>query len=541
MRAIRRKIFTGAKIVTLWDEVPEAEAVCVAEGRIEAVGSLADVAAYASPGPCKIVDLGGGVLYPGFIDTHSHLSSYSKCIEQVHCGGERSTPEAACAALRKKAASTGNPGGTENSWVLGYAYDDTLTPTSGHLTRLALDAVCADRPVFVSHVSLHFAYANTAALKELGLMDGKVIPGGEVVLGADGLPTGLLSETAAFYAFDRLPAPDAATTAENMVKAVAEYNRCGFTTIIDGGIGFNGDARTMLRAYASLARAGRLDARCYLQMIPPVMEDFLPYGLWSLQSDFLSLGGAKFFADGSIQGFTAALCEAYHTKPQLLGDLLQPEEEVAEFIARHHAEGIQTAVHVNGDRALETALAAFEAAYGQDPRKDLRHMLIHAQMASDSQLERMQACGIIPTFFSRHIEVWGDRHRDVFLGPERASRLNPAGTCVRLGMPFGLHVDTPVLPVTALGSMHAAVNRKTSSGAVLGSEQRISPRDALLAYTAHAALCCMGEHDRGRIEPGRYADFVLLGEAIEEASPDCIKNIPVRMTICGGKTVYDGT
>jgi len=533
MQAVKRKIFTGARIVTLWDTMPQAEAVCVSNGRIEAVGSRAEIMAYAKAGPHEVVDLGGGVLYPGFIDTHSHLSSYSNCIDQVCCGGAASTPAAACEALRAKAVSSGT-----GEWILGYAYDDTLTPASRHLTRQDLDAVSADRPVFVSHVSLHFAYANSKALESLGLATGKEIPGGEVVMDSAGRPTGLLSENAAFYAFDRLPVPDAGQIADNIVKAVAEYNSKGFTSVIDGGIGFSGSPYPIMQAYTRLARESRLNARCYLQMVPKVMEDLLPYGLWSLSGDYLSFGGVKYFADGSIQGFTAALLDDYYTRAGFKGELLFPVDAIESLIRKYHSLDIQIAVHVNGDRAIETALAAFEKAVAEHPRTDLRHMLVHAQLASDEQLERMQACGIIPTLFSRHIEVWGDRHAAVFLGTERTRRMNPAGSCVRLGLPFGLHVDTPVLPVTALGGMHAAMNRISGGGTLLGPEQRISALEALKAYTTYAAMCCMGEEDRGRIEPGRFADFVLLAENLQDIAPDRVRDVEVNMTICGGEVVY---
>ena len=107
-------------------------------------------------------------------------------------------------------------------------------------------------------------------------------------------------------------------------------------------------------------------------------------------------------------------------------------------------------------------------------------------------------------------------------------------------MPFALHVDTPVLPVTALGSMHAAVNRVSAGGVLFGADQRITPRQALEAYTTNASLCCGGEADRGRIEPGRFADFVLLDKGIEAVEPDHIRDVKVRMTICGGRIVYQG-
>ena len=380
---------------------------------------------------------------------------------------------------------------------------------------------------------------NTIGLERLGFTADTKVPGGEIVLDGNGLPTGLLLENAIIEASGRLPVPTEAQVRESLVRAIAEYNKKGFTTFQDGGLGINGEAEVFLRPYMELAREGRLNARAYLQLLPSEMDKLISLGVWGIGNDHMKIGGVKYFTDGSIQGFTGALLEDYYTRPGYKGALLWSQEEIDEIIIKYHCLGFQVAVHTNGDAASESVIQAFEKAVERCPRTDLRHMLIHAQLVSDSQLERMKACGIIPSLFARHIEVWGDRHAAIFLGPERTARMDPAGSCVRLGMPFSLHVDTPVLPVTALGSMHAAVNRISDGGVLFGGDQRITPRQALEAYTTYASLCCGGEHDRGRIEPGRFADFVLLDSDIEAIDPSGIRDIKVLKTICGGRVVYE--
>lgn len=525
-------VYANAAIPSFAGGQPEAEALCAAGGRITCVGSLAEARAAAGPG-AREVDLGGGFVYPGFIDSHSHLSAYAGCLDRVDCGLSRGSIAGVIEALRQKSATLEG-----DQWILGYGYDDTGLADKRHLTRHDLDAVSRERPVFVIHISVHFAYANTKALELLGITADSRFEGGEVGLGDDGLPSGYLAEMAAMSAASRLPEPSLEEIRNNLARAVAVYNSHGFTTVMDGGVGLGGDAGPLMQSYLSLARGQELNARVYLQFLPAVMEQLRPLGLYHFGSDTLTFGGLKFFIDGSIQGFTAALREDYHTRPGFRSALLFPENEIEALILAHHALGIQVAVHTNGDLAVETALRGLEKAVATDGRTDLRHMLVHAQTASDEQLERMKRCGIIPTFFSRHIEVWGDRHLALFLGPERTARLNPAGSCVRLGMPFSLHVDTPVLPVTALGSMHAAVNRVSSGGVLLGADQRISPLKALKAYTTYAALCCGGEHDRGRLEPGRFADFVVLSHRLENAAPETVGDVRVNMTFMGGRMVH---
>ncbi len=530
---VRKKtVFVGATVVTLSDALPAAEAVCVSDGRIDCVGGREEILRYAQQGKHEVVDLGGGFLYPGFIDTHSHLSTLSERLEQVDCGPQHGS---VASVLKRLAAETRKD---DREWIVGYGYDDSAISDKRHLTRQDLDSVASDRPVLVVHISAHLAYANSAALDRFGYTADTKMQGGEVALDEDGQPNGVLYENAAFDAFARIPKPSLDETCARLTRAVSEYNRQGFTTFQDGGVGYEGDATILMNAYMRLAREGRLNARAYLQMTSNEMERLIERGLWGFGGDYLRLGGLKYFTDGSIQGFTAALREAYHTRPDFRGALLMDEKEIEETIVRHHCLGIQVAVHTNGDAASEAVIRAFEKAFALSPRKDLRHMLIHAQLVSDEHLQRMKACGVIPTFFSRHIEVWGDRHKAIYLGPERAARMDPAGSAVRLGMPFALHVDTPVLPVTALGSMHAAVNRVSDGGELLGPDQRISARDALLAYTANAALCCGGEHDRGRIEPGSYADFALLDADLEAVDPASLRDVRVLRTICGGRTVY---
>ena len=526
-------IFTNAEIITFAGiDTPRVEAFSTMGGRILHMGSLADVRRAAGIGATE-VDLCGGVVYPGFIDTHSHLSSYADCLDRVDCGLSRISIAGVLKALRAKSATVAG-----EEWILGYGYDDTGLEDKRHLTRWDLDTVSRDKPVFVIHVSVHFAYANTKALELLGITKSSRFSGGEVGLGEDGLPSGYLAEMAAMAAMNRLPALSPDTIRSNLTRAIADYNRQGFTTIMDGGIGLSGDAAQITRCYLDLARADSLNARVYLQFLPAIMEKLQPFGLYHFGSTHPTLGGLKFFIDGSIQGFTAALIEDYHSRPGHRGALLLPERDIDALVAAHHQLGIQVAIHANGDLAVEAALRAFEKAVSAYGHKPLHHMIVHAQTASDGQLERMKACGIIPSFFARHIEVWGDRHAAIFLGPERTERLNPAGSSVRLGMPFTLHVDTPVLPVTALAAMHAAVNRVSSGGVLLGPDQRIRPLEALWAYTTYAALCCGGEHDRGKIAPGRFADFVVLSDNLERIPPENLRDVRVNMTFTGGRLVY---
>ena len=261
----------------------------------------------------------------------------------------------------------------------------------------------------------------------------------------------------------------------------------------------------------------------------------------SYDERWVRLGAAKLLADGSIQGYTGYLSQPYHVPPgddpAYRGYPRMPREELIEKVARRHAAGWQVAVHGNGDAAIDDILDAFEHAQRQHPRADARHVVIHAQMAREDQLDRMKALGVIPSFFSLHTYYWGDRHREVFMGPERAARMSPARSALDRGLRFTLHCDSPVVPMEPLRLVWAAVNRRSTSGASIGDAQRIPPLAALRAVTIDAAWQHFEEHEKGSLEPGKLADLVILSESPLE-HPERIDRIRVLETILGGRVVY---
>ena len=225
------KLYTGAKIVTLYDPMPIVEAVCVIGERIHAMGSLEDMERCAALcGEYEKIDLGGGVLYPGFIDTHSHLSMYADTFSQVYCGSRLGTVPRVLDGLREAAGNT-----PQDRWIVGYAYDDTGIDEKRHLTREDLDAVSTERPILVKHLSVHFCYLNSLAIEKLGYTAETRVAGGTVCLGADGRPNGILEENASYQAIAKLPATSFDETRKNMLRAVRDYNAQGFTTFMDGG------------------------------------------------------------------------------------------------------------------------------------------------------------------------------------------------------------------------------------------------------------------------------------------------------------------
>ena len=258
----------------------------------------------------------------------------------------------------------------------------------------------------------------------------------------------------------------------------------------------------------------------------------------------LVLGAAKLSADGSIQAYTGYLSSPYHKcppgKPGYRGYPSNDPDFLAARIADLHRMGLQTAVHCNGDAAIDMVLDAIEAAQAACKR-EARHIIIHSQMARQDQVERMARLGVIPSFFAAHIYYWGDRHYHIFMGPERARRMSPAGDALRSGIPFTLHNDTYVTPIDPLLLVWAAVNRVSSQGLDLGrAEQGIPVMEALKAVTINAAYQGFEEDRKGSIAQGKMADFVLLDRDPRAVDPMRIKDIQVTATLVAGRVEYGG-
>jgi len=196
-------------------------------------------------------------------------------------------------------------------------------------------------------------------------------------------------------------------------------------------------------------------------------------------------------------------------------------------------------VHTNGDAATDMYIQAVRLAEQNYPDTEIRPVIIHAQTMRDDQLDAAHDLGMIPSFFADHIYYWGDRHRDIFLGPERASRISPAGSAKEKNILFTLHDDAPVVKPNPLLSVWAAVNRQTQAGDILGADQKISAYDALRAVTYNAAYQHFEENQKGTLEPGKLADMVILDQNPLKADLAAIKDINIAATYKEGVLVFE--
>jgi len=534
-----QQLFINGTVLTMDAANRIVSALATRGDRIEAVGSTEDILALAGE-DAEIIDLKGRTLLPGFIDAHGHFPASGMAVVAADLNsppiGEITTMEQLLAALRRQAGKT--PAG---EWVSGFGYDDTLLAERRHPTREELDSVSGDHPMVAMHVSGHMLVANSLALAAVGIDADTPDPEGGVIDREPGTrePNGLLEETARLGIMAKLQDMRLMDVYRMMHSAAREYAARGVTTAQSGGV-----SPKLATGLSLFSRLGVIPQRLVLFPFETEFGESLLNGEYDpddYNSDRLVMGAVKLVADGSIQGYTGYLSEPYYTPYKGDADYRGypsiPRDKLFEKMAALHAAGYQIAVHGNGDQAIQDILDAFEAAQQAHPVADPRMILIHAQMARKDQVDRMKALGVTPSFFTAHTWYWGDRHRDIFLGPERAAVISPSKWALDDGLRISSHLDTPVTPMLPLQAVWSQVFRQTYGGDVLGPEQRIGVMEALRAVTIDAAWQVFQEGNRGSLEPGKYADLVVLsGNPLEH--PEGMRELEVEQTLIGGATVY---
>ena len=534
-------VYLARRILTMNPSRPVATHVAVRDGRILGVGDAAELGGW---GPHALdTRFADHVLMPGLVEAHSHLSA-GTFWRHAYCGhfdrtdpdgrvwpGVRS-PAEAIARLQQAAAS--QPG---DGPVLGWGFDP-IYYGARRCSRADLDAVSTTRPVGLLHASGHIFNVNTAALQRCGLLRPGVDHGG-IPLGDDGLPTGELKGPEAMTplleamglgrsaqsqdewglrAFGRLAVRAGVTTATDLMASLKEP-----------------ELAVLLRVTGEDAYPVRVVPLLRLLGLSPADAVARAVDLRARSTDALRLGGIKLVADGSIQGYTARLLWPGYVNGAANGLWYTAPETMRECFTLALRQGVLVHTHTNGDEATELVLDCIQQALQAAPRPDHRFTLQHCQLANAAQYRRMKALGVGVNLFANHHFHWGDQHRTVTVGPERAERMNACATALREGVPLAIHSDAPVTPMAPLFTAWAAVHRLTASGHVLGAAECIGVPDALRAITLGAAHCLGLDGEIGSIECGKRADFCVLHDDPLAVPAMQLKDVPVWGTVQGGR------
>jgi predicted amidohydrolase YtcJ len=530
-------IFRGGTIVPMAAVGPSrGEALAVREGKIVAVGSWSDLAVLRTANT-NVIDLDGRTLLPGFIDPHQHscfVALFAKLLADV--GYTKYPTRADLIAGLKALDAKLRPG----EWLLAYDFDNLLQ--GGDLSMTELDNVSKDRPILIWYINMHDGAANSAAFKIAQIPEdvGTLAGGGHFGRGTDGKLNGLVYEESAMLKFVQLALPK--ITPAIFESALADYFKMsaalGNTTTHEPGTVQPDWIEGLVKITAS--GTGRLSASLQYDDMKAA-DAFKEFGRGASAALFpnsrFSLFGIKIIGDGSNQTKTGAQTIAYLGTDQN-GAPNYPTAQLRTMVAAIRASGWPVQIHCNGDATIDDALDAIEAAYGANPTTGINR-IEHSTLARPDQLKRMKSLGVQPTFLMNHVYFYGAAYRDQLFGPDRANFMDPAGACVREGLPFTLHTDGPCSPLGALRLIQTAVTRRcVVDNSIVGPDQAISVDDAIRAVTSQAAAQ-IGQADRiGTLEAGKEADLVLLEQDPFKIAPDEIMKIKVSQTWVAGEKLF---
>ena len=535
-------LIVNARVRTMNPVRPLAAAVAVSAGRIVGVAHDArDLADGVPPG--NVVDLKGATLIPGFHDAHNHMVGYGLSLAEVDL--RVGTLDELYDRVAERAADTPFGG-----WIVGAGYDQTRT--GAHPDRDALDRVAPDHRVWLKHTSSHMCVVNSPVLCDLGL-DAVAPPvdGGRIATDPAGRPTGLLEERAQELVGNLTRPYPLATLTDAVAVAGQRYLSEGLTSVTEAGVGggWISQSPVELAAYTAAREQGRLAVRTELMVVSDAFHplaahpaDGIATGIdlglrTGFGDDWLRLGPMKIFTDGSLVGRTAGMSAPFHGDDFNRGYLQADAEQLTRAIIAAHRAGWRVAAHAIGDRAIDLALDAFDAAARRYPRPDPRHRIEHFAAARPDQVARAAALGVLPVGQGRFATELGDGMLAA-VGPDRQSWLYRQRSLLDAGIVLAGSSDRPVASGAPLLGMHDMVNRRTASGAPFNPAEAVTAAAALRAYTWGSAYASQAEQMKGSVEVGKLADFAVLSEDPVAVSPGRIAGLEVIATIVDGQLRY---
>ena len=534
-------VYSARRILTMNPGQPFATHVAVRDGRILGAGSIDSLKGW---GKFELDErFKDKVILPGFVEGHSHAYEggvwkfpYVGYFDRVSPDGKRSpglkSIGEVVAALQAHEKTMPRDGSTLLAWGFDPIY------FGGRRMDLAdLDKVSTDRPVVIIHSNFHVLNANTPVFAKANITRSTNVHG--IVKDAAGEPTGELQEITAKYMAYRAAGIELAAVLsdEPAIRGFAKVAQlAGVTTATDLHNELpESTVEAYLRATSSEDFPVRLLPAFAAASVPPEQGIARLQALMKRNNEKLRFQLVKIVTDGSIQGLSARMRWPgyYDGTPNGVWNI--GPDDIDRLLLAYHRAGFQVHIHTNGDEASEVAIEAVERALAAAPRWDHRHTLQHAQMADAGQFRRMKALGMCANLFANHLFYWGDIHYAKTLGPERAERMDACATALSTGVPFAIHCDAPVTPISPLFTAWCAVNRLTASGRTLGEAEKISVADALRAITLGAAYTLKLDEELGSIDVGKRADFAILDDDPLAVAPEKLKAVPVWGTVLGGR------
>lgn len=500
-------------------------------GKIIAVGSGADVAARAPQ--ARHVDMHGRTVLPGLIDAHGHVFSLGGVLTQLDLSATTSL-DGALQAIADYARA--NP---HNAWLLGRGWNQENWKLGRFPTAADLDGAVADRPVWLARVDGHAGWANRRALAAAGITRATPDPvGGKIMRDANGEPTGVLVDAAKDLMEKVVPPQTEAGSRLELDRALGQIASVGLTSVHDAGIGVGAD-----RLYRDYADHGKLTARIYA-MIGGTGADFDQLAKNGPLKDYAhgmyALRAVKLYADGALGSRGAALLAPYSDEPSSHGLLFHKDAEIDAMMKKAMARGYQVNVHAIGDAGNRQILDAYRKEVGATRSAALRHRIEHAQVVALSDIPRFKALGIIPSMQPTH--ATSDKNMaEQRLGHERIKGAYAWRSFLQQGSRIACGSDFPVESPNPFFGIHAAVTREDASGQPIAGwypEQAMSLKEAFRCFTLDAAYAAHQEATLGSLEPGKWADFIVIDRDLFTMPSYDIHKTAVLETWVAGREVY---
>ena len=544
-------VYQAKSIRTMNPHMPHATHIAVRDGHILAVGTADDVPLWQEAwGEMTLnTDFATRTLLPGFVEGHSHMME--GMFWNYHYVGyyDREGPDGTiwpglksidAVVARLQEVNETRKDKTEPIIAWGF---DPIFFTDRRMSLDDLDAVSTECPVIVLHASLHILNANKHVMDAAGVSEddnseyirrdeaGRVA--GEF-LGQMGMFMALRTTNIDLLAMGSSP--------ETLVNFANVARQTGVTTATDLANPIPEGSEDAMRAQVDQdSFPMRLVVAYQGTAAKPDEGVARMQALAEKQSAKLRFSLVKLVADGSIQGFSARLKWPGYFNGAPNGLWYIEPDRLRAYLKAFTEAGMQVHIHTNGDECTHVALDAIEEALRAHPWPDHRHTLQHCQMASRADFRRMKNLGVGVNLFANHLYYWGDAHRAVTMGPERAARLDDAGGALSEGVPLAIHSDAPVTALAPLFTAWCAVNRLTSQGVTLGGEaEKISVEEALYAITVGGAYSLKMDTEIGSLEVGKRADMAILADDPIEVGAAGLKDIQVVGTMVDGKVHLNG-
>lgn len=538
-------IFTGAVLPYMpGAKTPSPQryqAMAVKDGRILAIGTDIEIEKFHAK-QTQTVNLGGHFVMPGFNDAHLHLAAAGAEKLNVDLVATKSLQEMLSRIANR--AKTTAPG----EWIRGEGWDHTKWAERRLPTRQDLDAVTAGHPAYFVRVDGHIGVANTAALKAAGVTAQTKAPeGGSIDHDANGEPTGIFREIAQELITSKIPPPTPAQRRKALELAFQDAVRHGVTSVQDFSTWDD------FLVMEDMEQEGALPIRVseWLTFLDPVETLQVHRAHHPNTDSMLHTGMLKGFMDGSLGSRTAALLQPYSDDPGNKGLPQFKQDELNRMTDARVRAGFQIGFHAIGDAAAEMALEAFEHAdrsiredqlkHPNSPEKtdDFRFRIEHDQVVTAEQIPRYAKMGVIASVQPNHLLTdmnWAESR----IGPERAKHSYPWGDFYKQKVMLAFGTDYPVEPISPFPGVYAAITRMNLDGTkTYFPEQKLTLNEAVAAYTTGSAYAEFEARDKGLLERGMLADFIVLDRDLMKASPREILQTKVLRTVVGGKTVYE--